>query len=1098
MNERGKSDLVSAWVDKLVLPTYPVYLPEPNPMFFEKRNVQGSAGNIYPVPFTDRLSSEKHEQAWEVVYLENDFLQMILLPALGGRVFAGLDKTNGYDFFYRHRVIKPALIGLYGPWISGGVEFNWPQHHRPSTFMPVEFTIEEGVDGSKTVWMSEHEPTNRMKGMVGICLYPGKAFVEMKVQLYNRTPFAQTFLWWANAAVHIHDDYQVIFPPDVHYAVFHTKQFVTSYPIAKGKYFQGAEFGDGVDVSWQKNIFNATSFFAAESKYAFFGGYDHRKNAGVVNVANRFVSPGKKFFTWANGPFGLQWQKNLTDYDDPYLELMAGVFTDNQPDFSWLQPFETKTFSQYWIPIQQIGPAKNANLQAAVNLEVKDNKAALGVLATESFLDVIVSLSSPEQVYFQQKVDLEPGKAFLREVELPAGTDPARLLLKVNHPEGYEIIRYIPEGSGDGSMPEPYQPPPTPEETKTNEELFLVGLHLHQYRHSILEPEPYWQEALRRDPEDIRCNNALGLSFLRHGDFVKAEEHFRKAVKRSTWRNLNAYDCEPSYNLGLTLRYQGRDQEAYEAFYRAVWDAAQQTAGYYALAELDCRHGRYEQALDHAGRSLQTNTNHLKAGNLIAAIMRRLGLLLEAEDYAVETMMLDPLDFWSHNELVLVHREAGKVRKARQALKELTRIMRDDPQNYLDLAFDYLLAGLFHEAFDVLQRLAKSRKPVYPLILYTMGYAASQMGEDPAPYYRKASRQPPDYCFPWRLDEMIVLRHALQTNPKDGKVSYYLGNLLYDKRHSEEAISLWEAAVKVHPKFSTAWRNLALAAYNIQRDGRKALRLYTKAFEVNRADPRVLSELDQIRLRLFVKPEERLAALEAALEVVMLRDDLIVQLMGLYLRKGQPVKALEILKNRHFHPWEGGEGQVSGSWNGAYLMLGRQALDAGQFKQALEYFVQSIQFPVSLGEASFGEFEPAARFYSGLAKIGLDDHQGARVEFEKVRSLRASDWGSNRYFRALAFEKLGEVDGAHKELSELLESGRREVEEPFVQNYFYPQNPSVTFVDNPQEAKKVYGYLLTGLARLGLGQRAEAKTAFAKVLEADPSSIEAWEEYRRL
>jgi uncharacterized protein DUF5107 len=58
------------------------------------------------------------------------------LPEIGERIHVGIDKTNGYDFFYRQNVIKPALVGLAGPWISGGVEFNWPQHYRPTTFMP--------------------------------------------------------------------------------------------------------------------------------------------------------------------------------------------------------------------------------------------------------------------------------------------------------------------------------------------------------------------------------------------------------------------------------------------------------------------------------------------------------------------------------------------------------------------------------------------------------------------------------------------------------------------------------------------------------------------------------------------------------------------------------------------------------------------------------------------------------------------------------------------------------------------------------------------------------------------------------------------------
>ena len=171
-----------------------------NPMFLEKRVYQGSSGKVYPNPFTDRVALEKVDASYRAIYLENEFIQLMILPEIGGRIHAGLDKTNQYDFFYRQNVIKPALVGLLGPWISGGVEFNWPQHHRPSTYMPVHSAIEQAADGSCTVWLSEHDPMERMKGMVGICLRPGCALVEAKVRLYNRTPLAQTFLWWANVA----------------------------------------------------------------------------------------------------------------------------------------------------------------------------------------------------------------------------------------------------------------------------------------------------------------------------------------------------------------------------------------------------------------------------------------------------------------------------------------------------------------------------------------------------------------------------------------------------------------------------------------------------------------------------------------------------------------------------------------------------------------------------------------------------------------------------------------------------------------------------------------------------------------------------------
>ena len=374
---------VSARIEPMVIPTYPALAPEPNPMFFETRNVQGSKGNIYPHPFIDQISSEKVDQTYQAVVLENEYVKMVLLPELGGRIYTGQDKTNSYDFFYRHQVIKPALIGTFGPWISGGVEFNWPQHHRPTTFDQTDFVIEEGADGSRTVWMGEHEPLNRTKGMVGITLYPGKALVETKVRLFNRTPFPQTFLWWANAGVPTNEKYQVIFPPDVHHAVFHYKNPVIEFPIGKGP-FLGNNYGEGTDISYWVNSPGATSFFAAESKYEFFGGYDHIRGAGVVHVADAGISGGKKYFTWGNGPFGHQWQKNLYDLTEEgeYLELMAGVYTDNQPDFSWIMPYETRTFSQFWFPVQKIGGLKNANLRGAVNLEIKDGMAQFGVYTT--------------------------------------------------------------------------------------------------------------------------------------------------------------------------------------------------------------------------------------------------------------------------------------------------------------------------------------------------------------------------------------------------------------------------------------------------------------------------------------------------------------------------------------------------------------------------------------------------------------------------------------------------------------------------------------------------------------------------------------------
>jgi len=132
---------VHCYEKRVSIPTYPAQEPDPNPMFLEKRVYQGSSGKVYPNPFTDRVSLTKEEKSWRAIFLENEFVQLMILPEIGGRIHTATDKTNQYDFFYRQSVIKPALVGLLGPWISGGVEFNWPQHHRPSTYMPVTLPL---------------------------------------------------------------------------------------------------------------------------------------------------------------------------------------------------------------------------------------------------------------------------------------------------------------------------------------------------------------------------------------------------------------------------------------------------------------------------------------------------------------------------------------------------------------------------------------------------------------------------------------------------------------------------------------------------------------------------------------------------------------------------------------------------------------------------------------------------------------------------------------------------------------------------------------------------------------------------------------------
>lgn len=1089
------AEAVRAWEEEVVIPTYPTPAPEKYPMFLDKRVYQGSSGRVYPNPVIDRVSSNAVPRVYRAVYLENEFVRIMILPEIGGRIHEGLDKTNGYNFFYRASAIKPALVGLLGPWISGGVEFNWPQHHRPSTFMPCDSFIEKCADGRKIVWLSEHEPMNRMKGMVGVCLHPGRSLIETKARLYNRTPFVQTFLWWANAGVRAHDRYQAFFPPDVAFVADHAKRAISSYPVARNFYY-GVDYRRGVDISWYKNIPVPTSYMVTQSKYDFFGGYDHAREAGVVHYADHHIAPGKKLWTWGNSDFGRAWERELTDSDGPYVELMAGVYTDNQPDFSWLHPYETKHFSQFWYPIQKIGPVKNANALLAVNLEREASECRVGVCPTEALDQIRVHLRDGSRTLLDRRVSLRPGEPFVESVELPRSEREEDLLLQVFDTAGRELIRFSPETRENETLPAPATEPPAPEKTAIAEKLFLTGVHLDQYRHATRQPGPYWREALARDPEDARSNCALGILALRRGEFGFAARHFQTTVRRLTEWNPNPYDGEAFYHLGLAFKYQGKLDEAYEAFYKAVWNYAWRCAGYYELASIECYRGLFESALAHLDDSLETGASNLKTRNLKCAVLRRLGRTGEAKAVVLETMHLDPLDAWSRNEAALVADPFGASGAS------LNMIFRSD-QLALDLAFDYSGAGLSGEAEDVLNRQLNQRtagSPPSPMIFYSLADLAERRGDRQVAerLTTQAAETSPDYCFPVRLEEMLALESAVRRAPEDGRAHFYLGNLLYDKQRHEEAIEHWERAVESAPELAIAWRNLGVARVNFEHDIEGATDAYRRAFSADPSSARILYEFDQLKKRARVAPETRLAALEEQRALVDQRDDLSVELAALYNSTFQCDRALSILTTRRFHPWEGGEGLVISQYEAAHKLLGRAALRNGVYAEALEHFEAAIATPENLGEArSPLAGEPNLDFFTGLALAGLGRETEAKARWKSAAATGAEE-GLAGCYRALALQRLGEEPASRNLLRAVCERAEQQMSVEGKIDYFATSLPNLLLFDEWPEGRQAECLFVRALALLGLDREEEAVSTLRKALDLDPSHLGARTEIKFL
>ena len=1085
--------MVKAWREMVTIPTYEVGLPEKNPMFLEKRVYQGSSGVVYPYPVIETMSDEKEDKDYLAIWLENEYIKVMVLPELGGRVQMAYDKIAQRHFVYYNHVIKPALVGLAGPWISGGIEFNWPQHHRPTTYMPVDTYIEENADGSVSVWVSEMEKMFHQKGMAGFTLRPGCAYLEIKGRCYNRTDMPQTFLWWANPAVEVNDEYQSVFPPDINAVFDHGKRAVSSFPIATGTYYK-MDYSAGVDISNYKNIFVPTSYMGVNSRFNFEGGYENDTKAGMLHVASHHFSPGKKQWTWGNGDFGRAWDRNLTDEVTPeeaekwhvnrkgfrpYIELMAGVYTENQPDFSWLMPYEEKTFTQYFMPYRELGVVKEASKDLIFNIDqTGDGMMLLKVFATsKQDVDIILRNDKGETYYHKQQT-LTPEEVLMEAVDVK-GAKANELTFEIVKTFAYgkrTVLSWHAEDDEIRPIPDSAEAALPPEQVKTNEQLYLTGMHLEQYRHATWVATDYYEEALRRDPNDIRCLNALGMWYIRKGRFALAEQYLRKAVKLSLKRNPNPYDSEPIYNLGIALKYQGLLDEAYERFWKATWSKAWADAGYFEAAKISVAQSRYEDAFDEINRCLNNNWHNHKARALKATILRKMGRGYEALTLIDESLKYDQFNYGCRFEKYLIEKDDA-------ILEEMKRMMRHSAQNYDEIALDYSAAGLADEAL-ALWNIAISEGATTPMTYYYMGRHA------------EAEQACPDYCFPNRAEDVVALEAAKKQNPKGAKAPYYLGCLYYAARQYDLALENWELSAKLDPSFPTVWRNLALGRFNKQDRQKEALEYMERAFHLDENDERILMELDQLYKRLHKPHAERLAFLQRHPQLVERRDDLVLEEITLLNQTRRYEEAMKKLDAHTFHPWEGGEGKVPAQYQICRVELAKKAIAAKEYDKAVCLLNECLEYPHHLGEGKlYGAQENDFHYLLGVAYDSLGEKAKAIECWEKATkgpqepaaAMYYNDAKPDKiFYQGLALYKLGLEGEAHGRFFKLINYGKQHIFEKQVMDYFAVSLPDLLIWEDSLDTKNVIHckYMLA-LGYYGMGDMDHALKYLAEVEAMD-------------
>ena len=1081
---------VSFKEDSVTLPTYAPGGYDKTPIFYTGRVYQGAQGRVYPYPMQDVLFDGKVDEEYKCLKLENEWLSMGLLPEHGGHMLNFTDRKSGFEIFYRQHVIKPALIGMLGAWISGGVEWNFPHHHRATTAMPIDWRMTERnpaepsdfacAAGTKTVWIGETELRRRLKWTIGLSMMPDRAVLMAENVFMNRSPFIESMIYWANVSVHCGDDYQILFPPSCHLGFDHHKNYWTSFPIGPRKEemellpSQRSKYADDIsgtmDLSWWKNFtIESRSIFAMDPDNAWLAGFDHKKQMGTAHVSNRHVTVGKKFFLWGNFPEAHVWDTVLTDHDGPYLELMVGCWSDNQPDYSWIAPYETRKVKQFWFPVKGIGGVKNVTVDGAVNVERRGKEELLvGFHSTRVLSNCTVKVAwnarhacdcqvSRAIVFEEKGVSLDPNTPWCRMVKVKSDVPDQELTASIADASGKVFLSYTPVG------PDPHDPlppkvenPKEPKEYASAELAYEVGLRLEQFHNGILDPEPYYNRALEIDPDYTRANLALGIRRLKNGMYAEAKPYLERAVKRATQNHTRALDADPEYYLALCCRELGEMKRAEDLFWRCTWRQTHKKEAFFEIARLYCLQRRYREAHDVLEfNALPIGADEAKFHTLHAYLHRKLKDCPEVEPlhranwktFAAKNQerafACDPLEYWGVVEETF--REGGDGAAA-LAKAEKNRGLK--AQQLMECVCDYFGIGAWKEVYELCHAAmakAATEKPYAtegalplkdtlaacdsyknPMFAYFAAFAATHVDlfpANPIEELKQVAKFSGDYCFPSRLEELAVLKWAVdgQVFTDKGALAnthYYLGEILWNMDQKDAAKASWQVAVRLNPKHALALRCRGFAVSHpgtyFTNTGvpngipsQEAYDWYLKALEADPGNFRTLDEAGKLAERLKLPAKERLALMLKYKAACEKYDPCILRLAYTYNAVGEYAKAHEILTTRRFHVWEGADGLLA-PFVESCLGLGREAMAKKDYKTALKYFEESTTYPANLQAGRPGDAgtEPKSRYFMAQCKKQLGDEAGYRQELEK--SLKG--WihaGEMDYWRVKALRELG-------------------------------------------------------------------------------------------
>ena len=698
---------VRVWEGALNLPAYEEGAPDPNPPFD-----QFATGRFnYPYTMRKEITDHRVEHRWRAIYLENEYLKCSVLPDLGGHIYTCIDKISEQPMFYANPSIKKARIGYRGAWAAFGVEFNFPVSHNWVSMSPVDFAHAGHEDGSASVTVGNIDRVYGMEWSVELTLRPGSTVLEQHVRLSNRSDVRHRFYWWNNAGVQAWDDSQIQYP--MRFAAAHGFAEVQRWPVdAQGK-----------DLSVIHNQTDGpVSLFAHGSRENFMGVWHPRTNTGTAHFADYAELPAKKIWSWGVAADGLDWRKALSDNNSAYVELQAGLFR-NQETYAFLEPRQSITFTEYWIPVRSTGGISRANLAGVVHLERKAGILAVSFNANRKLSDATIRILDGNSSLLNEKGDLVPERVWKREIQIPSAS--RKYTFELESGENALLLRQR-EGEYDWTPDSEIKVGPqisyrVPEETHRTEGDWLEQGKTEELNGNLVAAMQTYQKALVKFPTDFELLKAAGRLDACLERFEEAVLHLSAAHDRNTT------DAEISYYLGIAYEGVERENDAFDAYQEAMRLPSYRAAAALRLAELQSRRGALKEAKDFLTKSLQSAPDDLRAGEELSSVLRALGRTADGEEIARERLARFPLSGFLQEEL-------GKPNILHLAA---------DPYRVLSVAYEYARLALYRRAVEVLSRdypspEADQSEPggvipqKNPLVVYFRGYCREKLGESGA------------------------------------------------------------------------------------------------------------------------------------------------------------------------------------------------------------------------------------------------------------------------------------------------------------------------------------------------------------------------------